>query len=297
MSGPFVDVLHGDARTLASRLASHGEAKDARFSLVYVDPPYNVGKVHTARGEKGYRHKGEAAYRDSFRSTDDLVALLAASLGPLIPLLADDGSLVVHMDARAVHEAKVGLDRLIGPGAYRGEIVWVVGNGAKGKGVPVTHQTLLVYAKGPEAPTVWNDDDPDLREPYADLSLEMHFRNVDADGRRYRERTVGKKTYRYYADQGRKRGSVWTDIPGMIANTPLQKESTGYPTQKPVRLLDRLVRATTRPGDWVLDPMCGSGTTVVAAKALGRSAIGNDEGELAVSIARGRLGLAAPTDR
>jgi site-specific DNA-methyltransferase (adenine-specific) len=117
----------------------------------------------------------------------------------------------------------------------------------------------------------------------------MHFTQEDAEGRRYRERTIGGRTYRYYADEGRAIGSVWTDCPAMIANTPLQQESTGYPTQKPRKLLERIVRASSREGGLVVDPFCGSGTTLVAAAGLGRTFVGCDIGELAIETTSSRL--------
>src|SRR6185369_17405742 len=98
---------------------------------------------------------------------------------------------------------------------------------------------------------------PTLREPSAGTSLEMHFTNEDEQGRRYRERTIGDRTYRYYADAGRRLGSVWIDIPAMVANTPLRREATGYPTQKPERLLERIIRASSHEGQVVADLMCG----------------------------------------
>jgi site-specific DNA-methyltransferase (adenine-specific) len=198
------------------------------------------------------------------------------------------GSAWLHLDYRAVHDAKVVADRVFGRGAFRGEIVWVPGNGARGrKGPSVTHQTILVYSRGRDM--IWNVDDPALREPFAETSQRMHFGNVDAEGRRYRERVISGKTYRYYADQGRKLGSVWTDCPAMSANTPLDREATGYPTQKPLTLLDRILRASTTEASRVLDPMCGSGTTLVAAARLGRSAVGIDQSPLACEIATRRL--------
>jgi len=100
---------------------------------------------------------------------------------------------------------------------------------------------------------------------------------------------IGGKAYRYYADAGRMRGSVWDDLPAMAANTPLRKETTGYPTQKPLALLERIVRATTAPGDVVLDPMCGSGTTLLAAARLDRRFVGNDASPLAIETTRQRF--------
>jgi site-specific DNA-methyltransferase (adenine-specific) len=128
-----------------------------------------------------------------------------------------------------------------------------------------------------------------LREPYAETSLKMHFQKVDEQGRSYRERTINEKTYRYYADEGRRLGSVWTDCPAMKANTPLNKEATGYPTQKPEALLDRIIRASTLEDSSVLDPMCGSGTTLAVAKRLGRSFAGCDQSEVAIETAHKRL--------
>ena len=117
----------------------------------------------------------------------------------------------------------------------------------------------------------------------------MHFRHVDSDGRRYREREIGGKVYRYYEDQGRRLGSVWTDCPAMLANTPLVAETSGYPTQKPLKLLERIILLATNPGDRVLDPMCGSGTTLVAARKLGRRWMGIDESPIAIETTALRL--------
>lgn len=136
---------------------------------------------------------------------------------------------------------------------------------------------------------VYNAADPLLREPFADTSLSMHFRQVDEAGRRYRERVIAGKAYRYYADEGRRLGSVWTDIPAMVANTPIRREATGYPTQKPERLLERIVRASSHEGMVVADLMCGSGTTAVVAARLGRRFIAGDRSALAVGIASKRL--------
>jgi site-specific DNA-methyltransferase (adenine-specific) len=144
-----------------------------------------------------------------------------------------------------------------------------------------------LYARGKEP--IWNARDPALRAPFAATSQAMHFTHTDESGRRYRDRTVGKRTYRYYADEGRALGSVWADCPSMSANTPLRAETTGYPTQKPLKLLDRIVRASSAPGSIVVDPFCGSGTTLLAASAAGRRFAGCDAGALAIATTRKRL--------
>jgi site-specific DNA-methyltransferase (adenine-specific) len=258
------------------------------FDLAYVDPPFNTGKVHAARVGGGSRGGGRPAYDDSWGGLTGFLAMLEPRLAALGELASPRGSIWIHLDYRTVHDTKVLADRLFGRQAFAGEIVWVPGNGAKRRGGPsVTHQTLLVYA--PNGDMIWNGDDPALREPYAGTSLRMHFSNEDESGRRYRERRINNKTYRYYAETGRRIGSVWADCPAMRANTPLVREATGYPTQKPEKLLDRIVRAASHPDSLVLDPMCGSGTTLVAATRLSRRFLGIDQSPLAHRIAEGRL--------
>ncbi len=285
-------LAHCDALDLCARIPA-----PLRFDLVYLDPPYGVGTSMTARtraGEaRGRKHQasGPVAYQDG-SDIDALVAMLVPRLAALRDRMSDEATLWLHLDHRAVHDAKVAADRIFGRGAFLGEVAWAPGNGARGaRRFSPTHQTILLFAReaSKRTATVWNHDDPALREPFAATSLAMHFTQVDDAGRRYRDRTVGKKTYRYYADEGRRLGSVWTDLPAMTANTPLRKESTGYPTQKPEKLLERIVRASSREGAVVCDPMCGSGTTLIAAARLGRRFVGGDASELAIATTEKRL--------
>lgn len=271
--------------------------RSIKFDLVYIDPPYGVGTTMTMREKEGERRgrqtvgSGAAAYDDKL-GTGDLVEMLLPRLAAIRDRMAESAAFILHLDHRAVHEAKVGADKVFGKGAFAGEIIWAPGNGSRGaRGFAVTHQTLLVYSRSSkDKPNLtYNADDPELREPYADTSLAMHFKNVDENGRRYRERVINGKAYRYYADSGRRIGSVWTDISAMVANTPLRKEGTGYPTQKPERLMERIVKAFSPPGGRVGDLMCGSGTTLVAAARLGRSFVGADKSTKALEIAQKRL--------
>jgi site-specific DNA-methyltransferase (adenine-specific) len=287
-------LFHADALDTCRRLAS------PRLDLVYLDPPFNVGGAFAARtrnGEaRGRRTKtsGPDAYHDAWGGRSAFLAMLRPRLAALRDVMKPQASLWLHLDYRTVHYAKVMCDEIFGAGAFRGEIVWVPGNGARGRGPSVTHQTLLIFSRDASdaASLVWNADDPVLREPFASTSLEMHFRKRTPDGRLYRERTIAGKTYRYFADRGRKLGSVWSDISGMNANTPLRKEGTGYPTQKPEALLERIIRAASRPGDTVGDLMCGSGTTLVVAARLGRRFIGSDTSDVAIATTSRRLELA-----
>ncbi|APR84918.1 Site-specific DNA-methyltransferase adenine-specific [Minicystis rosea] len=290
--GPGGILAHADALDVCRLLPA-----EVRFDLVYLDPPYSVGTVMAARVEAGQTRgrrraeSGPVAYDDR-DDPDELVSMLVPRLAAVRERMAAAATMYLHLDHRAVHEAKVAADRIFGRGAFLGEIVWSPGNGSRGaRGFAVTHQTILVYVRRAEErrDVVYNASDPCLREPFAETSLTMHFRNVDAEGRRYRERVINGKAYRYYADEGRRLGSVWTDISAMVANTPLRREGTGYPTQKPERLLERIVRASSREGQTVADLMCGSGTTAVVAARLGRRFVAGDRSDLAFRVTAERL--------
>jgi site-specific DNA-methyltransferase (adenine-specific) len=279
-------VIESDCLPRLEELATAGQ----RFDLIYVDPPFNAGGKRRARLASGVeRARGTLAYSDHFGGVDAFIEMLEPRLAAMRACLSDSSSLWLHLSHHTVHEAKLAADRVFGRSAFAGEVIWVPGNGGRRRNGPsVTHQTILIYAG--ERGMIWNGDDSALRESYADTSLRMHFKEVDADGRRYRERVISGKAYRYYADAGRRLGSVWTDCPAMNANTPLTTETTGYPTQKPEALLARIVRAASQPGSAVLDPMCGSGTTLAVAVRLGRRALGIDQSPVACQIARTRLG-------
>lgn len=258
------------------------------FDLIYVDPPFNTGYNHSAREGNGLRSTGSVMYQDAWGGIEGFCSMLEPRLRVLHAALKPAGSLWLHLDFRGVHEAKILVDGIFGKSNFRGEIIWVPGNGARGKkGLSVTHQTILVYSRGSEF--TYNSDDPEVREPYAEISRNMHFKSVDDSGRRFRERVINGKAYRYYEDKGRRMGSVWTDCSAMKANTPLNSEATGYPTQKPQKLLNRIVRLGSNPGGRVLDPMCGSGTTLVAAQNLGREWVGIDQNPAAISLVQQRL--------
>jgi site-specific DNA-methyltransferase (adenine-specific) len=285
-------LLNGDCLELVPRLV---EADADRFDLIYLDPPFNTGGRHGHRDRRGHRAHGATAYADRWGGIDGFLSMLEPRLMGLWQVLSPRGSLWLHLDHRTVHDAKVLADRMFGRRSFRGEVIWVPGNGGRRRHGPnLTHQTILIFAPGR---AIYNAGDAALHEPYAATSLKMHFGNVDAEGRRYRERQVGGRTYRYYADQGRQLGSVWTDCPAMRANTPLLAETTGYPTQKPEKLLDRILRAATLPSSRVLDPMCGSGTTLAVAARLGRRWAGVDTSPVAIEVTRKRLGLPVLRDR
>jgi site-specific DNA-methyltransferase (adenine-specific) len=290
-------IRNENARGLVVRsdcIDLRAHVKDESVDLAYLDPPFSVGVPFGARTKKkeirarGAKTSGPVAYDDRWPSLDAYIAWLSARIDVVRSVLSSRGTMWLHLDHRAVHEAKITCDEIFGRDAFVGEIIWLPGNGSKARRGPgATHQTILIYARGDDF--IWNGNDKSLRAPYAKTSLAMHFTQKDDDGRIFRERTIGKKTYRYYADVGRAIGSVWSDCPAMSANTPLRKETTGYPTQKPLKLLDRIVRASSHANSLVIDPFCGSGTTLEAAARLDRRFVGCDVGTLAIRTSVARL--------
>lgn len=270
--------------------------KAGGLKLVYIDPPFDVGSdfaMEIEVGDESVIRKAsvieEVAYRDTWgKGIDSYASMIYSRIKLIHSLLADDGSIYVHVDYRTSAMIKIILDEVFGIERFRGWLVWSIGTGAKGRQQwSNQHNDIFCYSKGDNF--VFNHSDPELREPFADLSTTMHFNKVDTEGRRYRERIVNGKSYIYYADDGKLVGSVWTDISSMTANSPILNESVGYPTQKPEKLLSRIIKASTNPGDLVGDFFCGSGTTLAVAEKLGRKWIGSDLGRFSIHTTRKRL--------
>ena len=269
---------------------------DASVDLVYADPPFNSGKSYFATDQKQATNAA-AAYDDRWSwdastQTDyqtvlrDLPApytrvlkALFELIGPsasmaylvfLAPRLAElqralkpSGSLYVHCDVRMSHYLRLLLDGALGRENFRNEIVWGYRTGGAGKRqFSRKHDVILFYSASKTY--IFHPQYERVRyaKPFFDAKRDDHG---------------------YYADVLLR--DVW-EIPAVIN---VSKDRTGYPTQKPLALLERVVRASTNEGDCVLDPFCGSGTTLVAAQQLGRSFIGMDMNADAIRIAGGRL--------
>ncbi len=262
---------------LADNLEVLRALPDACVDLIYIDPPFNTGKeqrlvrlrtVRDERGERigfgGHRYRSERlgmlAYADRF---DDYLGFLAPRLEEAHRVLAPHGSLFVHLDAREVHYCKVFLDGLFGRECFINEIIWAYDFGGRSRRRwPAKHDNILWYAKDPEQ-YVFNYDEVD-RIPYMAPSL------------------VGAEKAR--------RGKTPTDVWWHTIVPTNGRERTGYPTQKPLGILKRIVRVHSRPGDLVLDFFAGSGTTGEAAMSLGRRAILVDNNPEAMRVMERRLG-------
>jgi DNA modification methylase len=246
-----------------------------RAQLIYADPPFATGKPQ--RGAAG-------CYDD--RHVGGLPGYLAWLEGILVlahRALAATGSLFLHLDWRASHHARVALDRIFGAERFVNEIVWCYSVGGKSsRSFGKKHDTILWYARGPHHAFY-----PEaIRVPRRGGS---HMKvETQADGSQVqvkRDRKTGK-VYRYPLAAGKVPEDWWTDIETLNRS---DRERTGWPSQKPERLLERIIAATTRPGDLVVDPFVGSGTTAVVADRLGRAVIGGDVSPRACAIARARL--------
>ncbi|MFO0568261.1 MAG: site-specific DNA-methyltransferase [Polyangiaceae bacterium] len=257
------------------------------FSLVYLDPPFLTGRVHNRVDRRRDPETGNVvrllrpAFDDRWEGLTHYLSALGHRLRVARELLADDGCLVLHVDSKTSHYAKVLCDEVFGPDCFASEIIWRYRRWpSRTKNFQRVHDVLLRYVKSPAVEPKFNQ----LYEPLAASTLETWGDKkqravVGKDGRRLRSSRTEEET------RGTPLGDVW-EI-GIVA--PIAKERTGYPTQKPLALLQRLVDACTNPGDLVLDPYCGSGTSLVAALGSGRRAVGIDVGGEAIRVSRKRL--------
>jgi site-specific DNA-methyltransferase (adenine-specific) len=249
---------------------------DGAFTLIYLDPPFNTGRAQVRRSLTARRSAngsrvgfGGHTYdtvRGRVTAYDDVFADYWAFLEPRLEhawrLLAADGTLYLHLDYREVHYAKVLLDALFGRECFLNEIVWAYDYGARTKRKwPAKHDTILVYVKDPSA--YHFDTEAVDREPYMAPGL------VSA------EKAA--------------RGKLPTDVWWHTIVSPTGNEKTGYPTQKPEGVLRRIVLASSRPGDWVLDFFAGSGTLGAVARDTGRRFVLVDDNPEAIAVMRRRL--------
>ena len=262
-------LVHGDNLPVLAALP------DASVDLVYVDPPFGTGAARRAPAGVGYADPGG--------DPDAFAAWLLPCLAESRRALAAHGSLFVHLDYRTVHYVKVALDRLFGRERLVNEIAWCYSVGGKSRrSFGRKHDTILWYARGSDHAFF-----PDaVRVPRKPAS---HMRAVRGpDGALYQEKTDRRtgKVYRYPVDAGKVPEDWWTAIETLNRG---DRERTGWPTQKPERLLQRIVAAASAPGALVADWFAGSGTTAVVAQRLGRRFIAVDRERDAIDIAAARL--------
>jgi DNA modification methylase len=239
------------------------------LDAIYIDPPFGTGTVRRGRGH---------SYADRADDPDAFVRWLLPVLDHSRRLLAPHGSLFVHLDYRAVHYVKVALDRLFGRSRFVNEIVWCYAVGGKSRrGFGRKHDSILWYARGDD----WAFYPDAVKVPRRGGS---HMRLVDG----IQEKTDKKtgRVYRYPVSLGKVPEDWWTDVETLNHS---DRERTGWPSQKPERLVERIVSAVTAPGDRIGDWFVGSGTTAAVAQRLGRRFVAVDREPEAIAVTARRL--------
>jgi site-specific DNA-methyltransferase (adenine-specific) len=267
---------------LSENLALLPWLADETFRLIYIDPPFNTGKkqqrVRLATehdpsggdrtGFMGKRYRttvlGQTGYDDAF---DDYMGFLEPRLREALRLLKTDGSLFFHIDYREAHYCKVLLDSIFGRESFMNEIIWAYDYGARSKSKwPAKHDTIFWYTKNPDS-YVFHFDEMD-RIPYMAPGL------------------VGPEKAAL--------GKTPTDVWWHTIVSPTGKEKTGYATQKPLGILERILKVHSDPGDDILDFFAGSGTAGEAAGKLGRGFTLVDSNPEAVQVMARRLATYRP---
>ena len=302
-------LIYGDnLLAMAALLAGDGETASLRglVDLIYIDPPFDSKAdyrtkiaVPGATIEQRPTVIEQFAYSDTWSDgTASYLAMITPRLVLMRELLSDSGSIYVHLDWHVGHYVKMVLDELFGRKSFVDEIIWAYGSpsGGRAAGAKLVkmHETLLHYAKDYSC-----RKSNKLHLPYSDKYIEDWFKWTDEDGRRYRKRMRDKGQWeRQYLDEskGIPASTVWSDIKQVYAdprayksNQTKHSEIVGYDTQKPERLLARIIEHSTDPEDVVADFFVGSGTTAAAAEKLDRRWIVSDLGKPAVMITRKRL--------
>jgi len=321
-------LIWGDNKYIMASLLPEFAGK---INLIYIDPPFATGadfSINIRLGDLEWTKEAsvieEKAYRDTWgRGLDSYLQIMYERLVLMRELLADNGSIYVHLDWHVGHYVKIIMDEIFGKENFKNEIVWKRQTAhSHAKAMGNIHDIVLWYSKALEY--IWNP----VYQQYSADYLETHYQKRDEDGRRFEDfdlSSPGGGGYRYewkgviknwrapketmekwekerrlyYTKQGVARYKRYLDeMPGVPLQTvwddinPINsqaKEALDFPTQKPEALLERIIKASSNEGDFVADFFCGSGTTLAVAEKLGRRWIGADLSKFAIHTTRKRL--------
>jgi len=268
------EVRHGDCLEVVRGLAG------GSVDLAYVDPPFFTQKMHSLVTRD---RTTKFEFSDEWKSRGEYTDFLRARLQEFRRVLKATGSLFFQCDTSASHHIRCLLDEVFGDAMFRSEIIWHYRRWSNSQRNPMpSHQNIFFYSK---------TDDYQYHQLFDDYSPST---NVDQILQRRQRDEHGKAVYARdengkVVHDGHKKGVPIADVWDIPLLNPKAKERAGYPTQKPVLLLERIIGLVTSPGDLVLDPFTGSGTTLVAAELLGRNSLGIDIADEAVQLATQRL--------
>jgi site-specific DNA-methyltransferase (adenine-specific) len=255
---------------------------DRKFQLIYCDPPFYSGK---------HKESDHGAFSDRWPSLESYLEAMEESVAAMARRVAETGFFALHCDWHASHYLKVMGDRIFGYDNFRNELVWHY----KGRRQPAIirlnakHDVILVWARSPLA-RMNALSEPVKKDEY--VKMKHQPVQVDEDGREWIWGHMGRgrpHAYRIYLDEVVRRGKPLDDVWDMPIINQTANERVGYPTQKPVALLRRVLELLTNPGDLVGDFMAGSGTLGEAALQLNRSAILGDASQHAIDVMTKRL--------
>ena len=297
ISGWTNKLIWGDNKLILSSLKNgplRQEIEDqGGIKLIYIDPPFDVGAdfsmdIHIGDEQltKQPSVLEELAYRDTWgKGADSFIAMIYERLRIMKDLLAEDGSIYVHCDWRVNGYIRLILDEIFGTENFLNEVVWsyFAFKRSTTKKFPQKHDSIISYVKNKES-YIWNTQ----YKPHSPEYLKRWKKDVD--GRLFRDDvnpTGGGKRI-IYLDQvkGDIVDSVWSDIAPV---NPAGQERVDYPTQKPERLIERIISASSNEGDIIADFFAGSGTTLATAEKLGRKWVGSDLGKFSIHTARKRM--------
>jgi site-specific DNA-methyltransferase (adenine-specific) len=267
-------VLHGDCLDILPTF----ETKS--IDLIYLDPPFFTNTVQKLKTRDGSK---EFSYSDVWKSHEEYAEFLYKRLKELKRVLKTDGSIFVHCDKNSTHIVKTLLDDIFGLKQFQSEIIWYYKRWSNSKkGLLPSHQTIYFYSKTKnfKFKTIYNDYSETTN---IDQILQKRVR--DKNGKTVYARDDNGNTINGDIKKGVPLNDVW-EIPYL---NPKARERVGYPTQKPILLLERIIDIASNDGDTILDPFCGSGTTLVAGKLNNRKVIGIDKSDEAISLTKSRL--------
>lgn len=254
--------------------------EDEKIDLIYLDPPFFTQEVQKLSSRK---NKAEYSFSDKWDSMDEYLLFMEERLEECRRILKNTGSIFVHCDRNASHYLKVLLDKVFGLANFQSEIIWIYKRWSNSKkGLLNNHQTILFYSK------TGNFKFNRIYTEYSEttnVDQILQDRVRDKDGKAKYKTDKNGEVVLGQSKKGVPLSDVW-EIPYL---NPKAKERVGYPTQKPVILLEQILKLVTEEGDLVLDPFAGSGTTLVAAKMLNRNYYGIDISKDAVLLANERL--------
>jgi adenine-specific DNA-methyltransferase len=281
-------LIWGDNFLVVSSLL---ERFRGQLQTIYIDPPFAADADFSMKVAVGVDNEvtkaasvlEETAYRDTWgNGYASYLSMLYIRLQVIRELLTDSGSIFVHLDSRMVSHARVLMDEVFGNDNFVNEIIWSYSTSGRPEDrFPEKHDNILWFRKS-GAHSFYPDQ---VKVPYSKEYIASHFRDFDENGRPCRKRFDAGKWRTYYPDDGMLPNAVW-DIPYVNSQA---KDRTGYPTQKPVELIERLILATTKKGDIVADLFVGSGTTAVVAENLERRWIVCDLGRYSIHTTRKRM--------